>query len=148
MIHCSKTKWACKEIKELKGWVVGEGRWRREREREREKTMRSSKTEGSSRQVIMSSSHKCLTSALWKVEKRTLNRTTTSLLLAITIPSRGFSKAFLSSESCRISDSVALSSGFLLSIQRSSLFVNSYSCTGVQVLVTTHHTLFTSYGAH
>ena len=44
-----------------------------------------------------------------------------------TVPSRGFSKAFLSSESCRISDSVALSSGFLLSIQRSSLFVNSYS---------------------
>ena len=67
-------------------------------------------------------------------ENNSLNGTTTSLSLAtaITIPSRGFSKAFLSSESCRISDSVALSSGFLLSIHRSSLFVNSYSCTGVQ----------------
>ena len=55
--------------------------------------------------------------------------THTTPLSVIIIPSRGFSSAFLSSESCRISDSVALSSGFLLSIQRNSLFVNTYSCT-------------------
>ena len=44
------------------------------------------------------------------------------------LPPRGFSRAFLSSVSCRISDKEALSCAFFLSIRCNNLFVSLYSC--------------------